>query len=61
MAGAVFHNVGQILVAILIMENAHILYYLLVLCVTGMASGLAIGYLAHLLMKQYNKIYERNR
>lgn len=61
MAGAIFHNVGQILVAILVMENVRIAYYLLVLCVTGMVSGIVVGYLAHLLLKQYNRMYERNR
>lgn len=53
MAGAVFHNVGQILVAAVVMENAGIIYYLPVLCISGVLSGLIIGFLSHLVIKWY--------
>ena len=52
MAGAIFHNAGQIVVAILVMENVHILYYLPVLCVSGTVSGLLVGYIAYILLKR---------
>lgn len=53
--GAIFHNFGQIIVAVFVMENVHILYYLLVLCISGAISGLLVGYLAFLLLKRFNK------
>lgn len=53
MAGAVFHNIGQIIVAMFVMENVHILYYLPILCVTAVVSGLLIGYITFLLLKHY--------
>ncbi len=54
--GAIFHNIGQIIVAVFVMENVHILYYLLVLCVSGAISGLLVGYLAFLLLKRFHKM-----
>lgn len=56
MTGAIFHNAGQIFVAVLVMENVHILYYLPVLCVSGTISGLIVGYLTYLILKGYNKM-----
>lgn len=49
--GAVFHNLGQIIVASVVMENANILYYMLVLCVTGAVAGTLIGILASVILK----------
>ena len=42
-AGAVFHNVGQILLAMLILNTAELGYYLIVLTVTGTIAGVLIG------------------
>ena len=50
-AGAVFHNLGQILVAVCVMENIRIFYYMFVLLVTGTVAGVAIGLLASFLLK----------
>ena len=41
--GGVFHNVGQILVALLLLRTAELGYYLIVLSVTGTISGILIG------------------
>lgn len=60
MAGAVFHNLGQILVAFFVMENAHILYYFPVLCISGVITGFVIGYLSALLLRQMNTIFPKN-
>ena len=54
--GAICHNLGQIIVAVFVMENVHILYYLLVLCISGAISGLLVGYLAFLLLKRFHKM-----
>ena len=52
-AGAIAHNVGQIVVAVIVMENIHIAYYLPFLCISGVISGLLVGYLAFVIMKRY--------
>ena len=42
-AGGVLHNVGQILTAMLIMSTASLGYYLIILTVTGILSGIFVG------------------
>ena len=42
-AGGVLHNVGQILMAMLLLGTAEIGYYLIVLAVTGTVAGVAVG------------------
>lgn len=42
-AGGVLHNVGQILMAMLLLGTAELGYYLVVLAVTGTVSGILIG------------------
>ena len=42
-AGAVFHNVGQILMAMALLGTAELGYYLIVLTVTGTISGIFVG------------------
>ena len=42
-AGGVFHNVGQILMAMLVLGTAELGYYLIVLAITGTISGIFIG------------------
>lgn len=50
--GGIMHNTGQILVAMLIMETAQIVYYLPVLCISGIAAGVAVGAVSALLVKR---------
>lgn len=45
-AGGVMHNVGQILVAMVVLETKSLLYYLPVLWISGIAAGLVIGLLS---------------
>ena len=42
-AGAVAHNIGQIAMAAILTETAQIAYYLPVLIISGVITGLAIG------------------
>ena len=42
-AGGVLHNVGQILMAMLILSTAGLGYYMIVLAVTGVVSGIFVG------------------
>lgn len=51
-AGGVLHNVGQILMAMLLLETAEIGYYLIVLAVTGTISGVLIGLAGALMIKR---------
>ena len=43
MAGGVFHNVGQILMAMWLLGTAELGYYLIVLAITGTVSGIFVG------------------
>lgn len=49
--GAIAHNIGQIAVAAFVMENANILYYMLILCITGAIAGTLIGVLASVVLR----------
>ena len=42
-AGGVMHNVGQILMAMLLLETSELIYYLVILTVTGTLAGILIG------------------
>lgn len=56
MAGGVFHNVGQLIVAILVMENLNIVYYMPVLLISGLITGFVIGIVAGEMLKRLNKL-----
>lgn len=49
--GAIAHNFGQILVAVCLMENIRIFYYMIVLSISGAIFGAVIGILAAGIMK----------
>jgi heptaprenyl diphosphate synthase len=51
-AGGVTHNVGQILMAMLLLNTAELGYYLIVLAVTGTIAGLLIGLCGSLLIRR---------
>lgn len=53
--GAVFHNVGQIIVAALVVENSSLFYYLPVLLVSGVVFGVIIGMIGAILIKRLSK------
>ena len=50
-AGGLFHNVGQIIVACLIMETAAIAFHLPFLLLSGTIAGIAVGVAASLLIR----------
>ncbi len=56
-AGGVCHNLGQIIVAILITSTAEIGYYMIFLCITGILSGTLIGIAGALVIK-YTKNFK---
>lgn len=53
--GGVFHNIGQLVVAILVVETASLIYYLPVLLVAGVISGVVIGILGAIVTKRIRK------
>lgn len=42
-AGGIFHNIGQLLVAVAIVQNLSVFYYIPVLFISGTITGLVIG------------------
>lgn len=51
-AGGAAHNIGQIAVAMALLETAEIGYYLPVLCITGTLAGVCIGLVSSLLIRR---------
>ena len=54
--GGVSHNLGQILVAMWLMETAEIGYYMIILTVTGTIAGILIGLAGSFVLKYLNKL-----
>lgn len=52
MAGGIFHNIGQMIVAMLVVETFSVAYYLPVLLIAGVATGLLIGIVANDMLKR---------
>lgn len=52
MAGGVFHNVGQLLMAAIVLESLSITYYLPVLLISGVLTGFLIGFIANEMLKR---------
>lgn len=55
-AGGVTHNLGQILVAIVVLATKEIGYYMIVLSITGTIAGIFVGIAGILLLKYTAKI-----
>lgn len=56
-AGGVMHNLGQVLVAMVLLDTPQIAYYLIILTVTGTIAGVFIGLCGALLIKRLPKGY----
>lgn len=54
--GGVFHNIGQIIMAIWVVKTASLVYYLPVLMVSGIVAGVAIGILGGMVTKRIKRI-----
>jgi len=54
-AGAVSHNIGQIITAIFVTENINIIYYLPFLLLSGLITGAVIGIIGALIIKRIKK------
>ncbi len=53
--GAVLHNLGQIIVAVLVLETDALLYYLPFLILSGVVTGVVIGIISATLIKRVNR------
>ncbi len=58
-SGGIFHNVGQILMAALVLENAGVMGYIPVLAVSGTVTGLLIGLLGGEVAKRVRRVLSR--
>ena len=56
--GGVFHNVGQIIVAMLVLETGSLLYYLPFLIVIGTISGVVIGLLSGMITARVGRLFD---
>lgn len=54
--GGVMHNVGQIIMAIILLGTEQIALYLPVLVITGTVTGVIIGVVADLVIKRFEKV-----
>lgn len=56
MAGGVFHNVGQVLVAMWVVDTLAVLYYLPPLLIAGVITGGIIGYITTVIKPYISRI-----
>lgn len=54
--GGVSHNIGQILMSIIIVDNINIAYYLPILLISGAITGTVIGILGSIIVKRLKDI-----
>lgn len=55
-AGGTFHNIGQMIVAMLVVETFSVVYYVPVLLLAGMLTGLVIGVTANEILKRLTAV-----
>ena len=56
LAGGVFHNIGQLIMAIIVLESFNIAYYVPVLIISGVITGVLIGIVAHEMLKRLQRL-----
>lgn len=56
MAGGVFHNVGQLIMAAVVLQSVSIGYYFPVLLISGLITGFLIGVISNEMMKRLKKL-----
>ena len=59
-AGGIFHNVGQIIVAMIVLETKALAYYLPILILSVLVAGILIGILSGILTKRLNPIIKQH-
>jgi len=58
--GGIAHNIGQILVAMALLETTSLAWYLLVLWFTGLVTGAVIGFIGAELIRRTRKLMGEN-
>ena len=58
--GAAVHNTAQITVAMILVGSTYVIYYLPVLVIAAVATGLLIGYLSHVLIGKLGRFSINN-
>lgn len=56
MAGGVFHNVGQLIMATIVLESSSIGYYFPVLLISGLITGFVIGVISNEMIKRLKRL-----
>ncbi len=57
--GGISHNIGQIFMSILVVENINIIYYLPFLLTAGVITGALIGILGAMIVKRLKYLYQQ--
>ena len=60
MAGAVFHNIGQVGLAMVILETSKLVYYMAILMLVGLGTGFVTGTVARQLLKRTPEFLKQN-
>ena len=55
-AGGVFHNIGQLIIAMIVVETVSVAYYIPVLLIAGVITGLLIGIAANETLKRIKEL-----
>ena len=56
MLGGICHNIGQIIMAAIVMQTVRIVYYLPVLLVAGLITGMLLGIVSKTVINRFEKI-----
>ncbi len=58
--GSVFHNIGQILIASIVVSNINLFFYLPTLLIAGVIMGIFIGLTVQYTMKPLSNMFKIN-
>lgn len=61
MCGGVFHNIGQLVVACIVVKSLKISFYGPVLLISGLITGTVIGFITRILIKRLKRMFEYDR
>lgn len=56
--GGICHNIGQLIVAMLVVENLKLIFYVPVLLISGFLTGLLIGVVSRVILPAVKRAYE---
>ena len=59
--GGICHNIGQLIVAMLVVENLKLIFYVTVLLISGFLTGLLIGIVCRVILPAVKRAYESAR